>query len=57
MEIEILNAREVAELLKSDKRTVERKAKSGFYPSDVCGKHGRYYLFNKAKLLEFIFSS
>ncbi len=55
MENEILNTIEVAKLLKSDKRTIERKAKSGYYPSDVCGKHGRYWLFNKQKLLSFIF--
>ena len=52
---EILNVNEVAKLLKADKRTVERNAKKGFYPKGICGKHGRYWLFNKQKLLQFIF--
>ena len=52
---EILNVNEVAKLLKSDKRTVERNAKNGKYPKGVCGKHGRFWLFNKQKLLQFIF--
>lgn len=56
-DFEILNVKEVAELLKSDKRTVERKAKQGYYPPNVCGKHGRYWLFNKQELLKFVFSS
>jgi len=53
----ILNVKEVAELLKSDKRTIERRAKAGYYPQNVCGRHGRYWLFNEEKLIEFIFSS
>jgi len=52
----ILNAKEAAQLLRSDMRTVERRAKAGYYPKGVCGKHGRFWLFNKAKLLEFIFN-
>ena len=52
----ILNAREAAKLLHSDIRTVERRAKDGAYPKGVCGKHGRFWLFNKQKLLEFIFN-
>lgn len=55
--MKILNVKEVAEMLKSDKRTIERRAKAGFYPKDVCGRHGRYWLFNEEKLIEFIFSS
>ena len=54
---EILNTKEVAELLKSDKRTVERRAKNGEYPAGVCGRHGRYWLFNKQKLLQYIFNA
>ena len=53
---EILNVNEVAKLLKSDKRTIERRAQKGLYPEGVCGKHGRYWLFNKQKLLQFIFA-
>ena len=52
---EILNVNEVAKLLKADKRTIERNAKQGKYPKGVCGKHGRYWLFNKRLLLESIF--
>ena len=55
--IKIISAPEAAKLLKSDVRTVERKAKSGYYPKDVCGRHGRYWLFNEEKLIKFIFSS
>lgn len=54
--MEILNTKEVAELLKSDKRTIQKKAERGEYPKGVCGKHGRYWLFNKEKLLNYIFS-
>ncbi len=56
MDNEILNTAEVAKLLHSDKRTVERKAASGYYPQGVCGRHGRYWLFNKQKLLDFVFA-
>lgn len=53
---EILNASEAAKLLRSDIRTVQRRAKNGEYPKGVCGRHGKYWLFNKTKLLEFIFA-
>lgn len=53
---EILNVKEAALLLKSDKRTLERRAQKGLYPKGVCGKHGRYWLFNKEKLLQYIFA-
>jgi len=56
MEIKILNTREVAKLLKSDIRTIQRNAESGKYPKGVCGKHGRHWLFNREKLMEFIFN-
>lgn len=55
--MKILTAKEVAELLRADKRTVERRAKNGEYPPEVCGKHGRYWLFNEEKLLQYIFKS
>ena len=55
--MEILNSKEAAELLHADKRTVERNAKNGKYPAGVCGRHGRFWLFNKEKLLEFVFST
>lgn len=51
----ILTVGEVAILVHEHKRTIERKAKSGFYPPNVCGKHGRTWLFNKEELLKFIF--
>lgn len=54
--MEILNTAEVAKLVHSDKRTIERNAAKGFYPPGVCGRHGRYWLFNKQKLMEFIFA-
>jgi len=53
---EILNVAEVAKLLHSDVRTIRRKAQNGDYPQGVCGKHGRYWLFNKTKLMQFIFA-
>ena len=56
MNLDILNTKEVAKLLKSDVRTIQRKAEAGQYPKGVCGKHGRYWLFNKTKLLEYVFN-
>ncbi len=56
MNFDILNTKEVAKLLKSDVRTIQRKAEAGQYPKGVCGKHGRYWLFNKTKLLEYVFN-
>lgn len=56
MDAEILNSKEVAKLVKSDIRTIQRRAEAGEYPKGVCGKHGRYWLFNKTKLLEYIFN-
>lgn len=55
--MEILNTAEVAKLLKSDIRTIQRKAEKGDYPKGICGKHGRYWLFDKEKLLEYIFKT
>ncbi len=57
MEIEILNTKEVATLLKTTVRSVQRKAESGDYPPEVCGKHGRYWLFNKGELMKYIFKN
>lgn len=56
MENEILNTKEVSKLLKSDIRTIQRNAEFGKYPKGVCGKHGRHWLFNKVKLMEYIFN-
>lgn len=56
MNFDILNTKEVAKLLKSDVRTIQRKAEAGQYPKGICGKHGRYWLFNKTKLLEYVFN-
>jgi len=53
----ILNVKEVVELLHSDKRTVQRLANKGYFPKGVCGKFGRFWLFNKEKLEEFIFNT
>lgn len=53
----ILNAREAAKLVRADMRTLERRAKEGRYPKGVCGKHGRYWLFNREKLLQYIFGA
>ena len=55
--MEILNTKEVAQLLKTDIRTIQRKAENGDYPPQVCGKHGRYWLFNKEELLKHIFKT
>lgn len=53
--MEILNTKEVAKLIKSDIRTIQRRAENGEYPEGVCGKHGRFWLFNKEKLMQHIF--
>ena len=44
--MEIITSKEVAELLHSDIRTIQKNAKKGFYPKGVCGQHGKYWLFN-----------
>lgn len=54
--MEILNVKEVAALLKSTKRTIERQCKAGYYPKTVCFKHGRFWLFHKENLLNFLMS-
>lgn len=55
--MKIINTKEVAAIVGQDKRTVERKAKRGDYPKGVCGKHGKFWLFNEEKLLEYIFNT
>jgi len=55
--MEILTAGEVAKLLHSDIRIVQKNAKDGKYPKGVCGRHGKYWLFNKEELLKFIFQT
>lgn len=54
-DIEILDTLTVAKLLGEDVRTIQNKAKKGFYPKYVCNKHGRCYIFNKQELLKFLF--
>lgn len=54
-DIEILTTVEVAKLIRENKRTIEIKAKNGFYPSSVCNKQGRLYKFHKQNLLNFLF--
>ena len=51
----ILNSNEVAKLLHSDVRTIQRNTKAGLYPTNVCGRHGRIYLFNEEELIKFVF--
>ena len=53
--MEILNCMEAAALLHSTKKTLEKNARNGVYPKGVCGKHGKYWIFNKEKLLAFVF--
>ena len=52
----IITTKQAAKLLHADVRTVQRNAKAGMYPTGVCGKHGRYYLFDEDALLNYIFS-
>ncbi|MBR1425342.1 helix-turn-helix domain-containing protein [bacterium] len=51
----ILTTEEAARLLRTDVRTLQRQAQKGYYPSDVCGRAGRKYLFNEEALLAFLF--
>ena len=52
----IITTKQAAKLLHADVRTVQRNAKAGMYPAKVCGKHGRYYLFDQDALLAYVFS-
>ncbi len=51
-----ISTKEAATILGIDPRTVQRHARIGYFPSDVCGRTGRKYLFNKDNLIKFIFS-
>ncbi len=53
----ILTTEEAARLLRTDIRTLQKQAQKGIYPSNVCGRIGRKYLFNEEALLQFIFSN
>lgn len=53
----ILTTIDVSNLLHVDVRTLQKQAQSGYFPSHVCGRIGRKYLFNEEALLKFIFSS
>ncbi len=55
--MKILTTEEAAKLLRTDVRTLQKRAQKGYYPSNVCGRDGRKYLFNEEKLLEFVFSN
>ncbi len=55
--MKILNTKEVARLLRTDKRSIQQKAKNGYYPSNVCAQHGRFYLFNEEALMRFLFKT
>lgn len=54
--MKILTTEEAAKLLRTDVRTLQRQAKKGNYPANVCGRIGRKYLFNEDNLIEFVFS-
>ena len=55
--MKILTTNEVAKVLRADKRTIQLKAKNGYYPKNVCTRHGRYYLFNEEALWDFLFKT
>lgn len=54
--MKILTTEEAARLLRTDIRTLQKQAQKGYFPSNVCGRVGRKYLFNEEALIEFIFS-
>lgn len=54
--MKIITTEEAAKLLRTDIRTLQKQAQNGNYPSNVCGRVGRKYLFNEEALIEFIFS-
>ena len=54
--MQILTTEEASKLLKTDVRTLQKRAQKGYYPARVCGRDGRKYLFNEDALLEFVFS-
>lgn len=55
--MKVMTIEEVAKLLKIDKRTLQKQAQKGYFPSGVCGRVGRKYLFNEEALLNFVFSN
>lgn len=55
--MKIITTEEAAKLLRTEVRTLQKQAQKGNYPSDVCGRVGRKYLFNEEALLQFIFST
>ncbi|MCM1264882.1 MAG: helix-turn-helix domain-containing protein [Candidatus Gastranaerophilales bacterium] len=55
--MKIITTEEAAKLLRTDIRTLQRQAKKGDYPINVCGRIGRKYLFNEEALIQFIFSN
>lgn len=52
----IISTLEAAKMLKLDVRTLQKQAKNGSFPVEVCGRVGRKYLFNADALLAYIFS-
>ncbi len=50
-----ITTKDVAKLVHSDIRTIQKKAEAGYYPKCVCGRHGRYWLFHEENLIKFIF--
>lgn len=53
--LKTMTVKEVAELFHVNVRTLQKQAQSGYYPTTVCGRLGRHYLFNLDKLLQFVF--
>ncbi len=54
--MKVITTEEAAKLLRTDIRTLQKQAQNGNYPTNVCGRVGRKYLFNEEALIEFIFS-
>ena len=52
---EILNTKDVAELLQKDIRTIQRKAENNEFPKGVCSKFGRSWIFHKENLMQYLF--
>jgi len=52
---ELLTIEDVAKLLHMSKGALRDKAKKHHFPQNVCSKFGKYYFFNKANLMNFIF--
>lgn len=54
--MQIISTLEASKILKLDVRTLQKLAKGGKFPAEVCGRVGRKYLFNSDALLAYIFS-